>query len=326
MVPGAAEPLSWRGNRGRGNRAPTAGRPVLVTGAAGFIGQHLVRRLVGSGARVFAGVAPDEDPERVARLPEQVQPMAFDLRDAGAVQAAVTEASPGVVFHLAAVGATDPGVDPDLALAVNAGGTLHLLKALRGRDVQRVVLVGTCYEYGAREALEGVDPFNAYSASKVAAWAFGRMYWRAYGVPVITARPFQVYGPGQPDHAFVPAAFRAALEGGDFPMTPGEQRRDFITVGDVVDGLCVAAGAVGIDGHSLDLGTGRVHTLREVVGRIWAVTGARGRILPGALPYRPGEVMVLAADADRTARLTGWRAIISLDGGLRETLCALSAR
>ena len=306
-----------------------AEKRVLVTGSTGFIGQHLVRRLVEARAWVFAGVAPDEKPERAAALPVQVQRLIFDLRDAGAVRAGVAEATLQVVFHLAAVGTTDPGVDPELALAVNAGGTLRLLEALREcaaecDDVQRVVLAGTCYEYGARAAVEGLDPFNAYAASKVAAWAFGRMYWRRHGLPVVTVRPFQVYGPGQPDHTLVPAAFRAALSGSDLPMTPGEQERDFIYVDDVVEGLLAAAGAPGVEGHSLDLGTGGVHTLRQVVERIWAVTGARGRILPGTLPYRPGEVMHLVADADRTARLTGWRATTSLEIGLRKTWHAIS--
>jgi UDP-glucose 4-epimerase len=313
MVSGVADRVDWAGKR------------VLVTGAPGFIGQHLVRRLVGSGARVYAGGAPAEAPERFARLPAQAQRLAFDLRDAGVVWAIVAEAAPQIVFHLAAVGATDPGVDPGLALAVNAGGTLHLLDALVGQDVRRVVIVGTCYEYGAREAVEGLDPFNAYAASKVAAWAFGRMYWRTHGLPVVTARLFQVYGPGQPDHTLVPAALLAALAGADLPMTPGEQERDFIYVDDVVDGLLVAADATGIEGQSLDLGTGRVHTLRRVVERIWSMAGAQGQILPGALRYRPSEVMHLVADADRTARLTGWRATTSLESGLRRTLQAINS-
>jgi UDP-glucose 4-epimerase len=325
MVSGVSEPVDW------------AGRHVLITGATGFIGQHLVRRLVEVGAQVYAGAAPDEQPERVARLPMQVHRLTFDLRNAGAVHAAVVEATPQVVFHLAAVGATDPGVDPHLALAVNVGGALHLLEALRERAsghniVRRVVLVGTCYEYGAvseygaasecgaREAVEGLDPFNAYAASKVAAWALGRMYWRAHGLPIVTVRPFQIYGPGQPDHTLVPAAVHAALAGGDFPMTPGEQERDFIYVGDVVDGLLAVADAAGIEGCSLDLGRGQVYTLREVVEHIWAMTGAQGRILPGALPYRSGDVMHLAADADRTTRLTGWRARVGLEEGLRRTI------
>jgi len=304
---------------------------------------------MGAGAQVYAGVAPDERPERVAALPVQVHRLTFDMRVAGAVRAAVAEAAPQVIFHLAAVGATDPGVDPDLALAVNAGGALHLLEAVskcaperrcapEGDGVQRVVLVGTCYEYGAasecraesefgaelefgaQETAEGLDPFNAYAASKVAAWAFGRMYWRAHGLPVVTVRPFQVYGPGQPDHTLIPAAIRAALAGIDFPMTPGGQERDFIYVDDVIDGFLAVAAAPGIDGCSLDLGTGQVHTLRRVVERIWTMTGAQGRVLPGALPYRPGDVMHLAADADRTARLTGWRARVGLDQGLRRTI------
>jgi nucleoside-diphosphate-sugar epimerase len=257
-------------------------------------------------------------------LPVQARRLAFDLRDAEAVQSTVVEAAPQVIFHLAAVGTTDPGVDPELALAVNAGGTLHLLNALLGQEVQRVVLVGTCYEYGAREAVEGLDPFNAYAASKVAAWAFGRMYWRAHGLPIVTVRLFQVYGPGQPDHTLIPAAIRAALAGADLPMTPGEQERDFIYVDDVVDGLLVAGDASGIVGQSLDLGTGQFHTLRYVVEFIWAMTAAQGQVLPGALRYRPGDVMHLVADAERTARLTGWRATTSLENGLRKTLHALS--
>ncbi len=297
-----------------------AGKRVLITGATGFIGHPLTRRLVEARAEVWAGVYPGEPPERVADLPSQVERISLNVRDAESVRWVVESATPDVVFHLAAVGVTDPGVDPALALAVNAGGTLHLLEALQGRDIQRVVLVGTCYEYGARETAEGLDPFNAYAASKVAAWAFGRMYWRVHGLPVVTVRPFQVYGPGQPGHTLVPATIRAALTGADFPMTPGGQERDFIYVDDVVEGMLTAAIAPGIDGASLDLGTGQGHTVRQVVERVWTMTGAQGRILVGALPYRTGEVMHLTADAGRTAQLSGWRARVGLEEGLERTI------
>jgi UDP-glucose 4-epimerase len=301
------------------------GTRALVTGATGFIGRRLARRLVAAGALVFAGVAPDETPERVAALPERAHRLTFDLRDGGAVESTLAQAAPQLVFHLAALGVTDPGVDPSLALAVNVGGALHVLEAMRKRasghdDIQRLVLVGTCHEYGARETIEGLDPFNAYAASKVAAWAYGRMYWRAYDLPIITVRPFQVYGPGQPEHTLIPAAIQKALTGQDFSMTPGEQERDFIYVDDVVEGMVAAAVAPGIDGHSVDLGTGRVHPVYQVVGRIWAMTGAQGRILRGELPYRPGEVRHLVADANRTAQLTGWRAQVGLEEGLEETI------
>ena len=301
------------------------GKRVLVTGATGFIGRHLTRHLAQDGAEVWTTGLPNEQPP-----PGTTRHLSLDVRDTNAVGAVVAEAAPQVVFHLAAAGVTDPGVGPALALAVNGGGTVHLLEALRGRDVRRVVLAGTCYEYGAsqrasesanqRLSVEGLDPFNAYAASKVAAWAFGRMYWRAYGTAIVTVRPFQVYGPGQPTRTLVPAAIRAALAGEDFPMTPGEQRRDFIYVEDVVEGMLAAAQAPGTEGQSLDLGTGQAHTVRQVVERVWAMTGARGHILPGALPYRTSEVMRLVADAERTAHLTGWRARVGLGEGLKRTI------
>ena len=297
-----------------------SGQRVLITGATGFIGVHLTRRLAEAGAEIWAGVYPQEAPERIEGLPAQAKRVSLDIQDAGSVRAAVNSAPFDVMLHLAAVGVTDPGVCPAVALAVNAGGTVHLLEALRGRAVRRVMLIGTCQEYGAREAFEGLDPFNAYAASKVAAWAFGRMFWRACGLPVVTARLFQVYGPGQPTVCLVPAAIRAALAGEDFAMTPGAQERDFIYVQDVVGGLLAAASVPGIEGQSLDLGTGTARPIRRVVERIWDLATGTGSILTGALPCRPGEVMRTSADADRTATLTGWRASTSLDDGLRQTI------
>lgn len=296
------------------------GQRVLVTGATGFIGAHLTWRLVEAGAEVWAGVYPQEAPERIAGLPIPAKRISLDVQDPESVRAVVNCAPADIVFHLAAVGVTDPGVDPVLALAVNTGGTVHLLRALVGRDMRRVVLVGTCHEYGAREAYEGLDPFSAYAASKVAAWAYGRMFWRAYGLPVVTTRLFQVYGPGQPASSLIPAGIRAALAGEDFAMTSGEQERDFIYVEDVAKGMLTAASAPGMEGQSIDLGTGVARPIRQVVERIWKLTGGTGAILAGALPYRRGEVMRLTADADRTAALTGWRADTDLDEGLRQTI------
>jgi nucleoside-diphosphate-sugar epimerase len=242
------------------------------------------------------------------------------VRDTEAVKSAVREAVPDVVFHLASAGVTNPALCPPGALMVNVGGAVNLLEALRGSRVQRVVLVGTSYEYGARQAAEGLDPMNAYAASKVAAWAFGRMYWRAFELPTVTVRPFQVYGPGQPKQTLVPAAMSAALSGRDFPITPGEQQRDFIYVEDVAEGMIAAAEAPDVEGESLDLGTGIGNAIRRVVERIWRLAGGVGKVEFGALPYRSGDAIHLIADADRTAQLTGWRAATPLAEGLRATL------
>jgi nucleoside-diphosphate-sugar epimerase len=139
-------------------------------------------------------------------------------------------------------------------------------------------------------------------------------------------RLFQVYGPGQPERSLIPAAIRAALSGENFAMTPGDQERDFPYVQDVVEGMVATAEAAGIEGRSLDLGTGTGRAVRHVVARIWQLTDAKGQVQAGALSYRQGEAMHLVADADRTAQLTGWRATTPLDEGLRATLESLQSR
>lgn len=293
--------------------------PIFVTGATGFIGRPLTQRLLEAGVDVAALVLPGERDD----LPAGVRPFVGDITDAQAVRAAVAESRPAALLHLAAVGITQPGLPAAEALRVNVGGTLALLDAARAvGSVRRMVLVGSSYEYGARRCDEGLDPFNSYSASKVAAWAFARAAYNAWRAPVVWMRPFQVYGPGQRPRALIPAALRAALSGEDFQMTAGAQQRDFIFVSDVVAGLIAALTAphTHIQGQALDLGTGALRTIHEVVAQIWALTAARGQMLAGAIPYRPGEAPAIPADAARTRRLLGWEAKTSLADGLRQTI------
>jgi UDP-glucose 4-epimerase len=299
-----------------------AGRRVLVTGAAGFIGSGLTTLLAGAGAHIWAGVFPEDPSSSDLGLPTQASRLGVDVRDKESISRAIAEAKPEIVFHLAAVGVTNTSVDAHDALEVNAGGTINLLEALQHQRVERVVLVGTSYEYGAGEAKEGLDPFSFYAASKAAAWAFGRAYWRMLGMPIVLARPAQVYGPGQPQHTLISAAVTSALAGSDFRMTMGEQRRDFVFVDDVARGLLALATAPGIEGKSLDLGTGTLSSVREVVERIWRITDAKGKPLVGALPSRPGEATEVLVDVETTTRLTGWRASITLQEGLRQVVQA----
>jgi len=133
-------------------------------------------------------------------------------------------------------------------------------------------------------------------------------------------RLFAVYGPGQPPKTLVPSAVCAALEGRDFPMTPGEQMRDFVFVSDVVEGYLRAATAPGVEGVSIDLGAGQAWTIGEVVTRLFELAGSQGKPLVGALPYRPGETMKQVADTRAARELLNWQATTSLEDGLRQTV------
>lgn len=307
------------------DRAPQTApvpRSIFLTGATGFIGGRLVDALLGAGCDLTALVLPGE----VDRLPRAVRAIVGDITDAGAVAQALETARPEGVFHLAAVGTTDTGLPMAETCRVNVGGMIGLLEGIRRLDsVERIVVIGTSYEYGARRSDDGIDPFNTYSASKVAAWAYARAAYNTWGLPVVSVRPFQVYGPGQRKEALVPAAILAALRDADFRMTGGEQQRDFIYVEDIIAGLLAAMAAPDIEGRVLDLGTGTLSRILDVIQRIWDLTASQGRILAGALPYRAGEVSAIPADARRTRLLTGWEARIPLDEGLSLTIDALRA-
>ncbi|MGH2592624.1 MAG: NAD-dependent epimerase/dehydratase family protein, partial [Anaerolineae bacterium] len=232
-----------------------------------------------------------------------------DLRTYGAVANAMKAIRPDVVFHLAAEGVTDPFLSPDAAIRANVYGAIHLLRAVDGKA--RVVVARTP---GERDAM------NVYAASKAAAWTFCQMYHRTHAWPIVGVMPFQTYGPGQPARSLIPSAIAAALRGDDFPMTHGAQQRDWLYIDDLVEALARAAVADDIDGETIEVGAGRTTSVRGVVESIYRIVGGSGKPLVGVLPARPGEVERQVADVDRTEQLIGWRARVTLEEGLRETI------
>ena len=294
---------------------------ILVTGATGFIGPHLVRRLVFAGARVACLILSETEGRT---LPADVTSHVADLRDASAVRAIVRTARPVLVFHLAAVGVTEFGIDPVTAVQVNVEGTLTLLTALEGTGYRRFLFAGTSHEYGDNPPPLREDqppaPANVYAASKSAAWLFCQMYHRTRGWSVVGVRPFGVYGPGQHPPTFLPTLIQAALRGQDFAMTGGEQVRDLIYVEDVVEGMIRAATVLGVEGQVFNLCSGKGVSLAELARRVVALMDEPICVHLGALPYRPGEMWRMVGDNTRARQTLGWQPTVSLDEGLRRTI------
>lgn len=300
------------------------GMRVLVTGATGFIGSHLAERLVAEGADVTLAVESGANQTNVASILGKVRAHEVDLRDGQMVQQLAQECQPSKVYHLAAVGVTDPGVAPTLAAQVNVIGTLNLLEALEETDCNCFVNTGTCYEYGhntppMRED-QMVDPINAYAASKSAAWLFCNMYHRTRGYPIVTVRPFTVYGPRQSGRALIPQLILSALRGEEFAMTGGEQTRDFTYVDDVVEGYIRASLSERAIGQTINLGTGEECPIKDVVLKVLKLMGNPMKPMIGELPYRPREVWRLYSDSSKARELLGWKRQVSLEDGLRRTI------
>jgi UDP-glucose 4-epimerase len=295
-------------------------RKILLTGATGFIGKHVAQRLLSDGCEVSAIILPGDS----STITADIKGISVNMADAEKLTAAVRTASPELIIHMAAAGVTDLTLTFQESCHINVQGVINILEAAHLiPSLQRLILFGSSYEYGARRSDDGMDPFSAYGASKLAAWSYARTAYNMWGLPVVWVRPFQVYGPGQPETTFIPSAIRAAISGQDFRMTAGAQQRDFIYVSDIVSGLEAVIAAADIDGRSLVLGTGTLTPLIRVVQSIWQMTNARGRILAGALPYRSGEVSAIAANIHRTRLLANWEAAVPLERGLELTIDAI---
>ena len=295
---------------------------ILVTGATGFIGRYLIQHLVARGdtaviALIRDTYTPTNLPSYLAALRQQVDLVYADLRNFQLTVRAVREAEPDVVIHLAAVGVTEPFLAVDTAVRHNLTASLNLIRACfeKSFHTEQLIVARTPGE---------LSSMNVYAASKAAVWQFCQMYARTQGWPIHGAMVFQAYGAGQAKHTLIPAALAAAQAGEDFPMTAGTQQRDWIYAEDVARGLAAMMGSGLRPGASVDLGTGVVTSVAEVVQQIYGLVGGAGRPLIGVLPSRPGEETVQVADVVQTQQLIGWQAQRPLLAGLREMMVELA--
>jgi nucleoside-diphosphate-sugar epimerase len=299
-----------------------AGSRCLVTGANGFIGYHLVKRLIRESAEVSCLVEPGTSAKELESLGGIVAVHAVDLTDSRAVRQSVEAAKPSMVFHLAAAGVTDPTVETVRAIKVNVEGTANLLLALDG-SYDLFINTGTCHEYrsGTTPLGEGspLAPAGVYAASKAAAWHFCNSFWRTRGWRIVTLRLFTVYGPGQSVTSMVPAMILSGLMEQELEMTGGEQIRDFIFVDDVIKGYILTAQTPLSAGQTFNLCSARGVSLRQVASIVEKLMVPL-RIKYGALPYRRGEAWRLVGDNSLAREILGWEPKVVLEEGLAVTI------
>ena len=298
--------------------------PVLLTGAAGFIGANLTRRLTDFGARVHALVRPATDLWRLDGMVSRLAVHHADLVDRAAVAEIVRTAAPDVIFHLAARGATRHDLDAGELFAANVLGTVNLLTATRARPATRFVHLGGSSEYGPRSTplreTNRLEPVTAYGSSKAAATLACQQFARAHRRPIVILRPFSVYGPWESPSRLIPAAIRAAFESTELPLTPPGFRRDLIYVDDVVDACLLAATCDVGAGEIINVGTGQQWSNEEVVGAVERVSGRPIQTRAGQYQPRLSDTAHWVADTAKAEQVLGWKATRTLESGLEETV------
>lgn len=310
--------------------------PILVTGAGGFIGSRLTEALCVRGARVRAFVRYNSraDAGLLKALPpdvlRSVEVIMGDLRDEDALEKAA--AGTALVFHLGALISIPYSYQhPVEVVQTNILGTLAVLQACR-KTGARLIHTSTSEVYGTalrvpideQHPLQGQSP---YSASKIGADKLVESYYRAFGVPAVTIRPFNTYGPGQSARAVIPTIITQALQAEEIHLGNLEARRDFTYLDDTVAAFIKAAETPGIDGETFNLGSGQEVSIRQLTEEILALTGSQARVVVDEERLRPekSEVLRLLADNSKARRVLDWKPKVGLREGLTQTIAWVQA-
>ncbi|MEO8667551.1 MAG: NAD(P)-dependent oxidoreductase [Bauldia sp.] len=302
-----------------------AGR-ALVTGATGFVGSHLVRRLVRDGLDVHILRRERSDFWRMADVLPRVTGHIADLRDAPALRAAVAAARPDYVFHLAAAtvvaGATDGAAD---LIAVNLLGTVNLIEACEAVGFRGMVTTGDSFEYTpSMHGLSEAAPSHAtglHGITKLAATLHAEAVAKERGRPIVTLRLFSTYGPFDHPKRLVPRAIAGALAGTDLPLASPDIARDWVYIDDVVALYLEAAMRAGeLAADLLDAGSGILGSIGDVVEAILRLTGSKAVPRWGTFHPPEHDRFPWVADTTHAFSRLQWRPVVSLEDGLSRTI------
>ena len=306
---------------------------VLVTGSDGFIGSHLVERLLKEGCRVRAFVYYNafnswgwlDSFDRKAL--DKIDIFLGDVRDPNSVRKALDGMD--AVFHLAAlIGIPFSYNAPDSYIDTNVKGTLNIIQAAMASNVERILVTSTSEVYGTalrvpiteEHPLQGQSP---YSASKIGADKIAESFHMSFGAPVTIVRPFNTYGPRQSARAVIPTIITQLLSGSKtIKLGSLGPTRDLNYVKDVCDAFIAVAGSDNTKGQVVNIATGVDVSIGELAERIINKIDPKARVRLDRKRVRPenSEVMQLVGDNSRIAELTGWEPRHSLDKGLDETI------
>jgi UDP-glucose 4-epimerase len=305
-------------------------KKVLVTGGAGFIGSHLVDRLIQEGCEVTVldNLAMGLE-SNLAEVRDRIRFVHGDLRDLATVKDCAADQE--VIFHLGALGSVPRSInDPITSNNVNAGGTLNVLVAAKDAGVRRVIYASSSSVYGDTPVLPKVEtmpskPLSPYAMTKLAAEEYCRIFHHVYGLETVALRYFNVFGPRQrPDseYAAVIPKFTAAILEGRSPTVNGDggQSRDFTYVANNVSANILAANAPAdkVAGKVFNIACNTQYTVLELIDGINKLLGTN--VVPTFGPTRAGDVRDSRADVNAAQQAFGYVPLVSFQDGLAVTL------
>ena len=301
-----------------------AGRTYLVTGAAGFVGANMCRRLLETGSAVHAVVAPRTDLWRLAGIEDALHLHRADICDAEKLGAAVRAIRPAVIYHFATYGAYPQQTDAERILLTNIFGFWNLLRACNEVGFELFVNTGSSSEYGKKRGpmreTDRLEPDSYYAVAKSGQTLLGQHMARQDGLRVVTLRPFSVYGPWEAPSRLIPHLMMAAIRDRPIRMVSPATARDFIHVDDFLDACLLIDELKALNGEIFNVGTGTQTTLETLVATLSELCGAPLDARWEAMPARTWDTDRWVADVGKLSKRTAWRPATPLREGLEKCL------
>lgn len=300
------------------------GKRAVITGAGGFIGSNLTRRLLSLGYDVHALWKKSSDLWRLENIKDKIIFHNIDLLNKTSIASALNKIQPTAIFHLATYSSYRNQEDVEKIVDTSIKGTLNLLLASKNIPYEIFVNTGSSSEYGFKDKpmkeTDLLEPVSFYASSKAGQTLLCQVFGLQYKKPIVTIRPFSVYGPYEQKDRFVPTIVRSLISKNAIKLTEGSQRRDFIYVDDLVDVYVKTLSKTDIiRGKILNAGTGKEYTNDEIVKALFKITGEKTLVEKGKYPKRMWDTPHWVADMRQTEKLLDWKPQYSIEKGLLET-------
>ena len=294
---------------------------VLITGGAGFIGSHLVRKLVYVGAKVSVVVKYNSiiDCPRLVHVWNKIKVIEADLRNADSV-IAISKLKFDFIFHFAAYNHVgDSFTHVSESINSNLFSTINLLE--HGPKFKKFIHIGSSEIYGLQKKLpfrvkETPNPISPYAIGKYSSEMYARLKSKKEKSNLICIRPFNTFGPYQSEKAIIPEIIIKSLLNREIETTPGEQTREFNYIDNIIDGIILLSKKVQHYDEPINLGTNNPIKIKNLVRKIHNFSGSKSKLKIGKLKYRPNEIWKMHAENKFILKL-GWEPQVSLDVGLK---------
>lgn len=301
-----------------------AKKSVLITGGAGFIGAALVKKLLEQGFEPHLLIKKSTDVWRLKNIARNIRFHEVSLLDEEGLRKVAHKISPVAIFHLATYADYRDQEKISQMIETNIEGTANLLLATVDIDYKVFVNTGSSSEYGFKKKAmreeDLLEPISFYAATKAGATLLAQSFAYYYKKPIVTFRPFSVYGPLEDERRFIPTAIKAVINGTPINLTPGDQRRDFIFIDDIVDAYIKSIkNGRKLSGKIVNIGTGKQYTNDEVVKKLFKVAGKKVKINKGTFPLRIWDSPYWVADISKAKKLMNWAPTHSLERGISKT-------